>query len=138
MILNNWLVYTLLSIFLYGVWGFLSKLATNHIEPKTALVYDIIGSIVVALVLVTTTEIQWQSDIRGIFYATLIGIAGASATLFFLIAVSKSSVAIVLPLTSLYPGVTVILAFLILQEPISLRQGFGICLAIASLILLCA
>lgn len=134
---GNWFTYTALSLLLYGVWGFLSKLATNYIDPKTTLFYDILGGILVGVVLAINTPIQLQNDIRGILYAILIGIAGTTATLFFFIAVSKSSVSVVLPLTSLYPGITVILAFLILKEPISLRQGIGILMAVVALVLLC-
>jgi bacterial/archaeal transporter family protein len=133
---ENWQIYTLLSLFLYGLWGFLSKFATNYIDPKTTLIYDIAGSILVALVLVFTNNFRWQGDVRGISYAVLIGIAGAVATLCFLVAVSKSSTAIVLGITSLYPVVTIILGFLILKEPISLRQGMGILLAVGALMLL--
>ncbi len=134
----NWQIYTLLSLLLYGLWGFLSKFATNYIDPKATLVYDIAGSILVALVLLITNNFRWQGDIRGIYYAVLIGIAGAIATLCFLVAVSKSSTPIVLGITSLYPVVTIILGFLILKEPISLRQGIGILLAIGALMLLSA
>jgi bacterial/archaeal transporter family protein len=133
---TNWQIYTLLSLLLYGLWGFLSKFATNYIDPKTTLIYDIAGSILVALVLVFTNNFRWQGDIRGVSYAILIGIAGTVATLCFLIAVSRSSTSVVLGITSLYPVVTVVLGFFILKEPISLRQGFGILLAITALFLL--
>lgn len=133
---ENWQIYRLLSLFLYGLWGFLSKFATNYIDPKTTLIYDIAGSILVAIVLLFTPNFRLQGDVRGISYAVFIGIASAIATLCFLIAVSKSSTAIVLGITSLYPVVTILLGFVILKEPISWRQGIGILLAIGALMLL--
>ncbi len=135
---GNWLIYALLSLFLYGLWGLFSKLATNYIDAKSVLVYDVCGAVVVCLILLGTNSFQWQGDIRGIIYAILVGIAGTTATLFFLIAISQTSVSTVLIITSLYPAVTVVLAFLILKEPITLRQGIGIFFAILALIFFAA
>jgi transporter family protein len=132
---GNWGVYTLLSLLLYGFWGLFSKLATNYIDPKSALIYDVCGAIIVGLVLLLTHNFQWSGDVRGILYAILTGIAGTTATLFFLLAASKGSISIVLPITSLYPAVTVLLAFFILKEPIALRQWIGIVMAIVALVL---
>jgi aquaporin Z len=40
------LTYTLLSLILYGVWGLVSKLATNYIDAKSALVYQTIAGLI--------------------------------------------------------------------------------------------
>ncbi|MDM9380586.1 EamA family transporter [Chlorogloeopsis sp. ULAP01] len=135
MIIVSWFTYALVSLFLYGCWGFFSKLATNYINPKSALIYDILGAIFVGLVFITVNNLEWRGDIRGVFYAVITGVTGTLATLFYLVAVSKGSSSIVLPLTSLYPAITVILAFFILKEPMTLRHGIGIILAIFAIIL---
>ncbi|BAY07837.1 EamA family transporter [Calothrix sp. NIES-2098] len=132
---TNWLLHTIFSLFLYGLWGLFSKLATNYIDPKLALVYEVSGAILVSLLLISTNGFQWQGNIRGILYAVLVGISGTLATLCFFVAISQASATIVIPLTSLYPAITVLLAFVILKEPITLRQGIGILLAIAALLL---
>jgi bacterial/archaeal transporter family protein len=135
MIVASWLLHALFSLFLFGFWGFFSKLATNYISPKSALIYDIIGVICVGLVFISVNHLEWRGDIRGILYAVLTGVAGTLATLFYLVAVSKGSSSIVLPLTSLYPAITVVLAFFILKEPMTLRHSIGIILAILAIIL---
>ncbi|MDZ8054738.1 MAG: EamA family transporter [Aulosira sp. ZfuVER01] len=132
---THWLLYTIFSLFLYGFWGLFSKLSTNYIDPKRALVYEVGGAILVSLLLIWRNDFKWQGDIRGILYAVLVGTSGTLATLCFFVAISQASATIVIPLTSLYPVITILLAFLILKEPITLRQGIGILLAIIALLL---
>lgn len=132
---QDWRVYTVVALILYGVWGLISKIATNYIDPKTVLFYDIGGAVAVGIVLSLSTGINWSSDLRGIGWGLLTGIVGTTATYCFFVAVSQGSSSLVLPLTSLYPAVTVILAFVILREPIHLRQALGIILAIIAIIL---
>ncbi|MFQ4146131.1 EamA family transporter [Chlorogloeopsis sp. ULAP02] len=129
------MLYALLSLFLFGFWGFFSKLATNYINPKSVLIYDIVGAIFVGLLFISVNNLEWRGDTRGIFYAVITGVTGTLATLFYLVAVSKGSSSIVLPLTSLYPAITVFLAFFILREPMTLRHSIGIILAIFAIIL---
>jgi bacterial/archaeal transporter family protein len=133
--ITHWLIYTIFSLVLYGFWGLFSKLATNYIDPKSALVYQVGGSILVILFLILTTSFKLQGDSRGILYALLVGISGTLATLCFFLAISQASITIVIALTSLYPAITILLAFLILKETINLRQGIGIILAIIALLL---
>ena len=53
-----------------------------------------------------------------------------------LMAVNKVGVSKVLPVASLYPVLTILLAFLILNEPITLKQGVGIGCAVAAVFLI--
>jgi uncharacterized membrane protein len=59
----------------------------------------------------------------------LVGVAGMSATLLYFVATHSGTLATVAILTSLYPGVTVVLAGLILHERFSLAQRTGLGLA---------
>lgn len=134
--LTNWFLYALLSLLSYGLWGFFSKLATNYISPSTALAYDILGALLVVLASsALAKDFQWQGDGRGIVYAILTGVVGAVASFFYLLALTKGLSSVVLPLTSLYPTITVLLAFCILKEPITIRQCIGILLAAFAIVL---
>ena len=70
------------------------------------------------------------SSIRPMYYR------GSLGALFFLHAVSKQKASIVVTATALYPLITIILACLILKEPITLKQGIGIIFALIAMILL--
>ncbi len=72
----------------------------------------------------------------GAFFAVLSGIASIGGVLTYLYALEMGNSLIVIPLAALYPGVTVILSKIFLQEKISKRQSLGIVLAIAASVLL--
>ncbi|MBD2446503.1 EamA family transporter [Nostoc sp. FACHB-152] len=132
---DEWLIYTLISSVLYGVWGFCSKMAANYITPKSALGYEAIGFSALALFVMTGEKLTLNSDIRGVIYATLVGVTGAVASLFLFIALSKGNVSIIIPITALYPIITIIMAYFILKEPITFRQSIGLMLALAAVVL---
>jgi transporter family protein len=73
---------------------------------------------------------------RGILYACLTGVAGLLGGLFYLLAVARGKVPVVVTLTALYPIITIALAAVLLKEPVTLKQGFGMVLAVLSIILL--
>jgi transporter family protein len=72
----------------------------------------------------------------GFIYALLVGATLVGGLYTFYMALSSGKASIVVPLTALYPIVTVVLSFLILKESITLTQGLGVVLAIVSIILL--
>ena len=133
--IGEWLIYALISSVLYGVWGFCSKLATNYINPKTALVYEAIGFSVLVFFVLKGEKFTLNSDIRGVIYATLVGVTSAVASLFLFLALSKGNVSVIVPITALYPIVTIIMAYFILKEPITFRQIIGLMLALVAVVL---
>ncbi|KYC41590.1 hypothetical protein WA1_16205 [Scytonema hofmannii PCC 7110] len=133
--INSWLIYTLLALFLYGFWGFFSKLATNYVDPKSALIYEVLGALMVSLVLFGNNGFRVKVDNLGIFYAVLVGVSGTLATFLFFIAITQGASSIILPLTSLYPIVTILLSVFILKESLSLIQSIGILLALVAIVL---
>jgi transporter family protein len=57
-------------------------------------------------------------------------------TLLFYQALARGKASVVLPMTAMYPALTVVLALLILGEVVSLKQGLGILFALIAVILL--
>jgi len=68
--------------------------------------------------------------------AMLVGVLGVSASMTFYYALERGKVSIVVPLTAMYPIVTVVLAAVILKEELSLTQGVGVLLAIVAVLLI--
>src|SRR3989454_11910596 len=78
-----------------------------------------------------------KSRKHGIFYAFITGIlGGAGNILFFKSLTMGGRAAVVVPMTSLSPLVTVILAFLVLRERISASQIIGLAVAVVAIYLL--
>ena len=70
------------------------------------------------------------------YFAMLVGAMGIGASLTFYYALEQGKVSIVVPLTAMYPIVTVILAMVVLREKLSPVQGVGVILAIVAVLLI--
>jgi len=134
--MNSWVIFAILALLVWGFWGFFPKLATNYISPKSVLVYEVIGAIIVGMAVLFLINFKPEVNAKGITFAILTGIAGTLGALFFIFAVSRGETSVVVTTTALYPLITIILAFLILKEPITIKQGVGMIFAFAAMMLL--
>jgi len=134
--INSWLIFAILAMLVWGFWGFFPKLATNYLSPKSVLVDEVIGAIIVGMAVLFLVKFKPEVNARGITFAILTGIAGTLGALFFIFAVSSGKTSVVVTTTALYPLITIILAFLILKEPITVKQGIGMIFAFAAIMLL--
>jgi transporter family protein len=128
----NWLGFSLLALGLWGVWGFLGKLASQHLPAPQVYLLAISGHLVVgSYVLVGGLgPVSWQP--WGVGAALGAGIAMALGLLFFFEALARGPATVVVPLTALYPAVAVVLSRVFLQEAMTLRQLAGLALALAA------
>lgn len=134
--MESWLVFAILALVIYGLWGFFPKLAVSYISPQSALVFEVVGAIIVGAAVLMFIKFKPDLHPKGVIYSVLTGIAGISGTLLFFMAVEKGKVSVVVSLTALYPVITILLAFLLLNEPITTKQFSGVVLAIAAIYLL--
>jgi len=132
-----WLIFAVLSLLLYGLWGFFPKLAIDQgIEPRSILVYETIGTAAVALIVLAFIGFKPDLNGKGFSFALLAGTAGALGSLFFLLALSRGKTSVVVTMTALYPLVVIVLSFFVLKEPVTLKQGIGIIFALIAMVLL--
>lgn len=132
----NWFFASLFALFSFGIWGFFTKLAVNHIDSKSALIYQTLGVAIVGIYMLSAVNYRPSTDVKGLIYALLTGAAYGVGCLFYFIAASKGKIITVVTLTALYPLITILLAFLLLKEVINLKQGIGIGLACVSILLM--
>ncbi len=134
--MSGWLGFSLLAMGLWGTWGMLSKLASHHLPPLAVYVITVSGhALVLAYLLVTgSVTIPWHPS--GVAAAVAAGLCMAFGLLFFFQALARGEAAVVVPFTALYPLLTVVLAWLVLKESLSLRQLAGIALALGAVWLL--
>ncbi len=132
----NWLGFSLLALGLWGVWGFLGKMASQNLPAQMVYLLTISGHlVVVAFILVEGLgPVSWQPS--GVGAALGSGLAMAVALLFFLKALARGPALVVVPLTALYPAVTVVLSWIFLREALTLRHLAGLALALAAVWLL--
>ena len=133
--MREWMAPAIITFLCWGLWGFTSKLTTRYISPRSAIVYEMLGVLLVAIIVLFTLNFRLDVNPRGIILALITGVLGILGALAFLNAVSKGRVSIVVSFTALYPALAILLATLILKEPITLKQGVGILLALIAMLL---
>jgi transporter family protein len=134
--MHSWLPPTLTALVLFGLWGFFPKLTVAHLDARSALVYQTIGSILVGLIVLFSLKMQPAFNLRGMIFAILTGIAGVTGTLCFFAAASRGRISLVVSVTALYPLITIVLAAIFLKEPISAKQLAGMATAIVAILLM--
>jgi bacterial/archaeal transporter family protein len=136
--MKEWLSPALGALIFWGLWSFIPKITTRYLEPRSAIIYEVGGAILLAIVFLFLLNFQVDVHPKGIALALTTGMLGFLGAFCFLVAVSKGPVTLVASLSSLYPALSVLLAVTLLHEALTLRQGFGIALAIVSIILVAA
>lgn len=132
----NWLIASTIALLSFGAWGFFTKLAVIHIDSKSALIYQTVGVVIVGLITLGLVNFKPATEIKGVSYALLTGAAYGIGCLFYFVAASKGKIITVVTLTALYPLITIILAYLLLQEDVSIKQCAGIFLAFIAIFLM--
>jgi len=134
--MKEWLYPTLATLIFWGLWGFTSKLVTNHISPLNAILFETLGGIAVAAAVIFVTGTRIEGNAPGIGLAMLTGAFVFLGSVFFLFAIRDGKTSIVVALTALYPLLTIALAMIFLHETLTIRQGIGVLLAVAAIILI--
>ena len=130
------MVYGVLCLLFWGLWGFVLKLAYSNLSWTETYFLSTLASFIVMLVVVSYYRAIPMSLNTYSVTALVAGVFGGAGYIFFVKALEHGKASVVIPLTALYPAVTAIIALIILREKISLYQGIGIVLAIAAAILL--
>jgi transporter family protein len=133
-----WLVYSLLTILLWGIWGALTKIVSGDIDAYMNQVLFAIGVLPVMVIVLFSRRLAGGANrSRGIFYAFITGVLGGTGNIAFFKAFNAGGKAsVVVPATSLSPLVTVILGYFLLKERASGYQKVGLALAMVAIYLL--
>jgi transporter family protein len=135
--MHRWLIYSLITIVLFGFWGFVSTVVTRDVQPLTVQILSTIGLLPVALVLAFSKNLSKASNFgKGILIATVTGVLGGSGNIAMYKALQLGGEgSAVVPLTGMYPLITVVLARFLLDERLNRIQTAGIGLALAAIYL---
>jgi len=128
--MKEWILPTVGTFICWGLWSFIPKITTKYIDPKSAVVYEVIGGILLSLIVLSFRKFHMQTHPIGIALAGIAGLVGFIGALCFLFAVSKGPVSIIAPLSALYPILSVSLAIIFLNETVTIKHGLGIFFAV--------
>jgi transporter family protein len=132
--MKSWFLFSLITIILWGSWGFLPKLTTRYIGPKSAILYQVFGAVIVGIVALVVVRFKPETHPRGIFLGVITGMAGLFGAMAFLYAMSRGKASVVVTMTALYPLIVIFLSYFFLHEPITVKQCIGIILALSAII----
>jgi transporter family protein len=134
--MTGWLWLALIAVVLWGVVGLLQKVTTNHISADAVLIWDRIGYVVVLPFLLIGFRLS-QLGTRDIVIGTLDGVANSLGALCLYKSLqSGAQASIAVPLTALYPLITVVLAVAFLGERLDRLHWFGVILALVASVLM--
>ncbi len=134
--LPPWFWFAVVVLVTWGVVGLLQKLSTDCISAESALIWLVVGFLILAPVFYPG-KAMFSYSTRSLIY--ILASAAFNATgAWALLAAMKSGgkASLVVPLTALYPLVVVLVAPLLLRESISLLQGAGVACALVAVMLL--
>ncbi|MBQ4285738.1 MAG: EamA family transporter [Bacteroidales bacterium] len=129
---NPWLLYALVTMVTWGIWGAFSDQTTL---PKT-LVYVMWALSMIPCALVALVNIGFKLDVRSkpALLSMGVGLLGAGGQLVLFLALDYAPAYLVMPMISVAPIVTVLLSATFLKEKVSKLGIIGIALAFVALV----
>ncbi len=133
---RQWLFYAILAALFWGLWGVIAKLISSDISPYVNHFLFTLGMLLTFPLVAKKCKTK-EVNSKGIVWGLIAGILAVVGN----IAVYKAfgsggQAAIVIPVTNLYPLVTIVIALLIFKEKLSWINGLGILLAIPAILML--
>lgn len=135
-LLPKWLLYAVISLLWWAIFGFLGKVGADRISPSQMQIFFTIGMVPVALWCASRLKFRIAAEKRGVAYSLLMGILAALGSLAFFAAMKIGKASLIAPTTSLYPALTVLLAVIVLKEKLNKVQLCGLILAMISIAIL--
>lgn len=134
--LERWFLLALAATTLFALGSFFGKLASSNDIPFRVYFFEGMGTITVLSAIIFLKKDQIFSNFAINPPALLMGICWGIGTVLFIYAIKESKLSVTVPLTGLYPALTILLAFIFLGERLGVREIAGVSLAICSAMLL--
>jgi bacterial/archaeal transporter family protein len=128
----SWMIYSLLAVLSWGIIGLFQKMGASRISEASLLAWLLVGLLLLMPLILVTTDLR-TVGLQDALVGFLAGTTNGLGLLFLFIAFkngAKASVAV--PLTAMYPLLTIVFAFLFLAERLNALQCVGVVLALIS------
>lgn len=132
----RWLVWMLVTLVSWGLWAVLSRMIGDAVDPAHSQAISTLG---LAPIIVALWKMQEPAAggnrRRGIWLAFGSGIVSALGNIAYYAALKDAKAATIVPLTALYPIVTILLAVPLLKERVLSWQWVGMGLSLVAIYL---
>lgn len=126
----------ILIAILYGVGTFFAKIVSEKDPFIQWIVVNIVGILLTILIVIKDPQRLWQIQGKILVYAVISAVMVVLGSLLLYYALNRGRASIVVPLSSMGPAITTVLAVLFLGEHLSINQILGIVLVILGVILI--
>ncbi len=133
---KKWLVFAVTAAICWGVWGILAKFISDEINPFTNHFLFSTGMLFTLPIVIPRCK-RAELNSRGILWGVLAGVLAISGNIAVYYSFSSGGMAaVVIPVTNLYPLVTILIAVLVLREKMQWMNAIGIIIVIPAIIIL--
>lgn len=133
---RTWILWSLGAVLLWGAWGILAKEVLGRLDWQLVATLSFAGCLIPVLVVarcgLPMAGVTSLDCVRGV----ILGALAQVAILCFYIALETGQASVVVPLTALYPALTVVASAIFLGETLTKTQALGVVLALAAGLLL--
>ena len=92
--MKQWLLPTFGAFGLWGLWSFIPKITTKYISPKSAILFEVLGGMLIAIIVLFSLKFKPDIHPKGVLLAITTGILGFAGALCFLYAASRGPIII--------------------------------------------
>ena len=125
-----WFWFALVVLVFWGACGIFQKLTTNHISAESAMIWLVVGYLLLQPFLYPG-KVLFHYSTQNIIWGLLSGFLSTLGSCGLYAALRCGGRAsIVIPISAMYPLVVVVLAPFLLHESITLVQGGGVACAL--------
>lgn len=131
-----WLIYAIFAALSWGLWGILTKLISSNISPFATHFMFTIGMLFSLPFVIRKCKIREVSR-KGFIWGISAGVLAALGNVSVYQSFSMGGqAAVVIPITNLYPIITIVIALFVFKEKLHWLNGIGILIVIPAIIIL--
>lgn len=133
---NMWIIYAILAALFWGIWGVVAKFISADITPFTNHFLFTIGMFFTIPLVINKVRKQ-KPHLKGIVWGLIAGVLAVIGNVAVYEAFKSGGLAaIVIPVTNLYPLVTIAIALSFFKEKLNWVNCIGIMLAVPAVVML--
>jgi len=134
--LPTWLVYALLCVLCWGLWGFFAKIGSGRMNPDEEQILFTVGMVPITIAALWKLDWRLETNRAGAGCGILNGVLAAIGMVAYYAAMQRGQASTISAVTGLFPLLTVLLAVVFLRERINRVQAAGIAAALGAILLL--
>jgi bacterial/archaeal transporter family protein len=131
----SWLIPSLIYMLAIGALGVTTKVALRHLSWQQVILWTAIVYFIIAVVMIAGGIASVRVG-PGTIMAIVSGLLASGGLIMFYIALRHGTASRVVPITSAYPLVTIILSAIVLTEHITALRVFASLLVVGGVVLL--